>query len=114
MQSYTLYQSLSAGRINASIAVKELSVNRIEQTLYTHIIIKCNLLLKDDHKVTAIPFWALCRLLEANCVTCSYIDKFAPFHNQMSVIHNISVKFLQTLYFYRAGSARKIDAQLNF
>ena len=26
------------------------------------------------------------------CVTCSYIDKFAPFHNQMSVIHNIFVK----------------------
>ena len=23
-----------------------------------------------------------------------YIDKFAPFHNQMKVIHNIFVKFL--------------------
>ena len=34
---------------------------------------------------------ALCRILATKCVTCSYIDKFAPFHNQMSVIHNIFV-----------------------
>ena len=53
---------------------------------------------------------ALCRVLEANCVTCSYIDKFAPFHNRMSVNHNIVAKFLQTIYFYRAESARKTDA----
>ena len=56
---------------------------------------------------------ALCRILGTNCVTCSYIDKFASFHNQMSVFHNIFVKFLQTIYFYKAKSARKIDAQLN-
>ena len=37
---------------------------------------------------------ALCRILGTKCVTCPYIDKFAPFHNQMSVIHNIFVKFL--------------------
>ena len=43
-----------------------------------------------------------------------YIDKFAPFHNKMSVFHNIFVKFLQTIYFYKAESARKIDAQVNF
>ena len=42
------------------------------------------------------------------------IDKFAPFHNQMSVIHNIFVKFLQTIYFYKAEGVRKIVAQLNF
>ena len=33
-------------------------------------------------------------ILGTKCVTCSYIDKFALFHNQMSVIHNIVVKFL--------------------
>ena len=38
--------------------------------------------------------WALCHILGTKCVTCSYFDKFAPFHNQMSVIHNIFVKFL--------------------
>ena len=54
------------------------------------------------------------RVLGANCVTCSYIDKFAPFQNRISVIHNIFVKFLQTIYFYKAESVRKIDAQLNF
>ena len=54
------------------------------------------------------------RVLAANCVTCSYIDNNAPFHNRMSVIHNIFVKFLQTIYLYKAESARKIDAQLNF
>ena len=32
----------------------------------------------------------------------------------MSVINNIYVKFLQTIYFYKAESARKMDAQLNF
>ena len=32
----------------------------------------------------------------------------------MSVIHNIFVKFLQTIYFYQAESEIKIDAQLNF
>ena len=57
---------------------------------------------------------ALCRILGTKCITCSYIDTFAPFHNQMSVIRNIFVKFLQTIYFYKAESARKIDAQLNF
>ena len=57
---------------------------------------------------------ALCRILGAKCVTCSHINKFAPFHNKMSVIHNIFVKFLQTIYFYKAESARKIDAQLSF
>ena len=31
------------------------------------------------------------------CVTCLYIDKFAPFHNQMSVFHKILVKFLETI-----------------
>ena len=39
----------------------------------------------------------LCRIsciLGTKCVTCSYIDKFAPFHNQMSVIYNIFAKFL--------------------
>ena len=56
----------------------------------------------------------LCRVLEANCVTCSHIDKFAPFHNRRSVIHNIFVKFLQTMYFYKAENAKKIDGQLNF
>ena len=38
--------------------------------------------------------WALCSILGTKCVTCSYIDKFPPFHNQMSVIHNIFVKLL--------------------
>ena len=57
---------------------------------------------------------ALCRVLGANCIICLYIDKFAPFHNRMSVIHNIFVIFLQTINFYKAESARKIDAQLNF
>ena len=57
---------------------------------------------------------ALRRVLGANCVTCSYIDKFALFHNQMSVIHYIFVKFLQKNIFYKVESARKIDAQLNF
>ena len=42
------------------------------------------------------------------------IDKFAPFHNWMSIIYNIFVKFLQTIYFHRAESVRKIDAQLKF
>ena len=37
---------------------------------------------------------ALCCILGTKCVTCLYIDKFAPFHNQMSVFHNIFVKFL--------------------
>ena len=32
----------------------------------------------------------------------------------MSVIHNIFAKFLQTIYFDKAESASKIDAQLNF
>ena len=40
------------------------------------------------------PKRALCRILGTKCVTCLYIDKFAPFHNQMSVFHNIFVKFL--------------------
>ena len=56
----------------------------------------------------------LCRILGTKYVTCLYIDKFAPFHNKMSVFHNIFVKFLQTIYFYTAESARKIDAQVNF
>ena len=44
-----------------------------------------------------------------------YIDKFAPFHNQMNVIYNIFFsKFPQTVYCYKAESARNIDAQLNF
>ena len=57
---------------------------------------------------------ALCRILGTKCITCSCIDKVAPFHNQMSIIHNIFVKFLQTIYFYKAESARKMDAQVNF
>ena len=57
---------------------------------------------------------ALCRVLEAKCVTCLYIEKFAPLHNRISVIHNTFVKFLQIIYIYKAESARKIDAQLNF
>ena len=58
---------------------------------------------------------ALCRILGTKRVTCSYIDRFAPFHNQMSVIYNIFFfKFPQTIYFYEAESARKIDAQVNF
>ena len=32
----------------------------------------------------------------------------------MNVSHNIFVKFLQTIYFNKAESARKIDAQLKF
>ena len=56
----------------------------------------------------------MCRLLEANCVTCSHIDKFAPFHNRMSVGPKAFVKFLQTIYSYSAESARKIDVQLDF
>ena len=59
--------------------------------------------------------WALCCILGTKYFTCSYIDKFAPFHNQMTVIYNIFFfKFPQTIYFYEAESARKIDAQLNF
>ena len=50
---------------------------------------------------------ALCRVLGTKCVTCSYIDKFAPFHNQMSVIHNIFVKFLQTIYFIKLKVQRR-------
>ena len=42
----------------------------------------------------------LCRVLAANSVTCSYIDKSVPFQNRISVIHNIFVKFLQTIYIY--------------
>ena len=38
------------------------------------------------------------------------IDKFAPFHNRMSVIHNIFVKLQQTIPFCEAESARKISA----
>ena len=57
---------------------------------------------------------ALCGELGANCITCSYIDRFVPIHNQMSVIHNIFFKYLQTIYLYKAESARRIDAQLNF
>ena len=64
--------------------------------------------------ISSIFYLALCRILEANCVTCSYIDKFAPFHDRISVIHNIFVKLLRTIYFYKAESARKIDAQINF
>ena len=52
-------------------------------------------------------------VLGANCVTCTYIDKFALFHNRMSVIHSTFVKYLQTIYFYKAENARKIDAQVN-
>ena len=44
--------------------------------------------------VTRYSKRALCRILGTKCVTCLYIDKFAPFHNQMSVFHNIFVKFL--------------------
>ena len=54
------------------------------------------------------------RILGANCVTCSYHDKFAPFHNQINVILKLFVKYLQTIYCYKAESARKINAQLNF
>ena len=32
----------------------------------------------------------------------------------MSVIRNTFVKYLQTKYFYKAESTRKIDAQLNY
>ena len=57
---------------------------------------------------------AMCRELpEENSVTCSYHDNFAPLHNQMNVIHRIVVKYIQTIYFYNVGSARKIDAKLN-
>ena len=41
-------------------------------------------------------------------------NQFVSFHNQMSVIHNILVKFLHIMYFFKAESARKIDAQLQF
>ena len=57
---------------------------------------------------------ALCCILGTKCVTCSYIDKFALFHNQMNVNYNIFFKFPQTVYFYETESARNIDAQLNF
>ena len=67
-----------------------------------------------DMNISEKPLQVLCRLLEAKCVTWSYIDKFTAFHNRMSVIHNIFVKFLQTIYFNEAESARKIDAQLKF
>ena len=70
--------------------------------------------ISDKTKPCAILHLVLRRVLGANSVACSYIDKFAPFHNQMGAIHNIFVKFLQTIYFYKAESARKIDAQLNF
>ena len=51
---------------------------------------------------------ALYRELRINCVTCSYIDKFVPFYNRMCAIHNIFVKYLQTIYLYKA---EKIDSQ---
>ena len=57
---------------------------------------------------------ASCRILGTKCVTCLYIDNFAPFHNQMSVFHNIFVTFLYTIYFYKAESARKMDAPSKF
>ena len=37
----------------------------------------------NSNECTALQL-ALCFLLGTKCVTCSYIDKFAPFHNQMS------------------------------
>ena len=66
------------------------------------------------HNQTHYDKGLLHRVLGANWITCSFIDKSAPFHNQISVIHNIFVKFLQTTYFYNAESARKVDAQLKF
>ena len=56
----------------------------------------------------------LCRVFGANCVICSYNDKSAPFQTRFSVIHNFFVKFLQTIYFYKAESARKIDTPSKF
>ena len=44
----------------------------------------------------------------------TYNDKSPPFQNRISVIHIIFVKFVQTIYFYKAESAKKIDAQVNF
>ena len=67
-----------------------------------------------ERHVTRLMFLVLCLVLAVNCVTSSYIDKSAPFQNRISVIHNIFVKFLQTIYFHKAESARKIDALVNF
>ena len=53
---------------------------------------------------------ALRRELGAKCVTCSYHDKFTPFHNQMNVIYKIYVKYLLTIYCYNTKCARKIDS----
>ena len=32
----------------------------------------------------------------------------------MSVIHNSSIKFLQTIYSYKAANAQEIDVQVKF
>ena len=45
----------------------------------------------------------------SKCVTFSYVYWFAPFHNWMSVIHNVFVKFLQVIVFCKVESARPID-----